>query len=309
MPIAPFTLVDQNEHPFGTDQLRGKVWIADVFFTSCPDICPVQTSQMANLQRHLPHDIWMVSVSVDPEVDTPERMRDYASRYHADLSRWSFLTGERDAVIGATTTSLRLGMGDRSAGETGYSIGHSSRFLLIDRNLKLRGIYETNGDGMTALESDARWLLEHWATLLLLVACDGTQSFEQPVELGGVTVQPDVLNRGEFGYMRYCRGCHGQHGHADGPYASTLTPRPRDLTLGEYPRLGATGGDLPTDAQLHRLIREGIPGTGMGPLPMADEDREAIVQYIKTLAPVWRRRPQWFFPSRSRARPGEGCRW
>ena len=161
MPIAPFALVDQNEHPFGTDQLRGKVWIADVFFTSCPDICPLQTSQMANLQRRLPHDVWMVSVSVDPEVDTPARMREYAARYRADTTRWAFLTGDRDAVTRATTLSLRLGMGDRTAGETNYSIGHSSRFLLIDRNLTLRGIYDTDGDGMNALEADAKWLLDH----------------------------------------------------------------------------------------------------------------------------------------------------
>lgn len=127
------------------------------------------------------------------------------------------------------------------------------------------------------------------ALSLSLVACgDGKRAFEEPMVLGGVEVSPEVLNRGEFAYIRYCRGCHGQTGAGDGPYAVSLDPRPADLTRGEYPRLGATGGELPSDEALERVIMEGIEGTAMTPLGMSDADREAIVQYIKTLAPVWR---------------------
>lgn len=134
-----------------------------------------------------------------------------------------------------------------------------------------------------------RTLLALLAFALLPVGCgEGKRSFEEPVVLGGVEVAPEVLNRGEFAYIRYCRGCHGQNGRGDGPYASSLTPRPADLTRGEYPRLGATGGDLPSDEAFERVISEGIEGTAMTPLGMSDEDREAIVQYIKTFSPVWR---------------------
>ena len=124
---------------------------------------------------------------------------------------------------------------------------------------------------------------------LALAACGpGRRSFEEPVELGGVSIEPEVLNRGELAYMRYCRGCHGQHGEGDGPYASSMTPRPADLTSGEYPRIGATGGTLPTDAQLREVVVNGIEGTPMGPQHVADDDLTPIVQYVKTLAPAWR---------------------
>lgn len=128
------------------------------------------------------------------------------------------------------------------------------------------------------------------AYLALLMGCEeGQRSFEQPVVLGGAEVAPAVLNRGEFAYARYCRQCHGPTGHGDGPYAASLTPRPADLTSGEYPRMNATGGELPSDEAIARVIREGVPGTAMGPQGVSASDLEALVQYIKTLSPVWRR--------------------
>lgn len=127
------------------------------------------------------------------------------------------------------------------------------------------------------------------AALLLLSACgSGKRSFEEPVELGGVEVAPGVLNRGEMAYMRHCRGCHGQYGRGDGPYASSMQPRPADLTAGEYPRLGATGGELPSDDAIRDAIVNGIDGTAMVPQRVSGEDLEAVIQYVKTLAPGWR---------------------
>ncbi|MFK7990838.1 MAG: cytochrome c [Sandaracinaceae bacterium] len=125
-----------------------------------------------------------------------------------------------------------------------------------------------------------------WLAPLLLVACGpGRRTFEAPVELNGVTVAPEVLNRGEMAYMRYCRGCHGQTGHGDGPYSSSMEPRPADLTTGRYRTMG--DGELPSDAALMTLLEEGIDGTGMRPIAMTDEDRNAVVQYLKTLSPRW----------------------
>jgi mono/diheme cytochrome c family protein len=124
------------------------------------------------------------------------------------------------------------------------------------------------------------------ALALFALACSGERTFEAPVELAGERVEPEVLNHGEFVYMRDCRGCHGQSGRGDGTYASSLAVRPADLTRGEYPRL-APGG-LPSDAVLERAIREGIAGTPMVPMGMSDADRRAVVHYVKTLAPIWR---------------------
>lgn len=122
-----------------------------------------------------------------------------------------------------------------------------------------------------------------------MLACrSGERTFEAPLSLGGAEVAPEVLNRGELVYMQHCRACHGQDGRGDGRYSVSLNPRPANLTSGEYPRLGATDGRLPTDEALRRLIAEGIEGTGMGPQPISGENLDAVVQYLKTLSPVWR---------------------
>lgn len=125
---------------------------------------------------------------------------------------------------------------------------------------------------------------------LLAFGCgDGKRSFEAPVVLGGQEVAPEVLNHGEFAYARYCRSCHGPTGKGDGPYAASLTPPPADLTTGEYPRMGAVGGELPSDEDIARIIIEGVEGTAMVPQGVSERDRDALVQYLKTLAPAWRR--------------------
>lgn len=135
-----------------------------------------------------------------------------------------------------------------------------------------------------------RWFVGLVALMAALGCEGGARTFEGPVVLGGREVAPEVLNRGEFVYMRHCRGCHGQGGRGDGPYASSLSVRPTDLTAGEYPRLGATGGELPTDEAIRRVLVEGIPNTPMGPQGLAGEDLEAVVQYVKSLAPAFRQR-------------------
>jgi len=121
---------------------------------------------------------------------------------------------------------------------------------------------------------------------LVAIACgSGERSFEEPVTLGGEEVSADVLNFGELVYMQRCRGCHGQHGEGDGAYGSAMDPRPADLTRGTYRHLE---GERPSDAEFERVITHGIDGTGMTAIDLDDEPRNAVIQYIKTLAPeVW----------------------
>jgi len=122
---------------------------------------------------------------------------------------------------------------------------------------------------------------------LALLGCgSGERSFEAPMTLGGEEVSADVLNFGELVYMQRCRGCHGQHGEGDGPYGSAMDPRPADLTRGVYRHLE---GERPSDAELERVITEGIDGTGMTAIDLEGEPLNAVIQYIKTLAPrTWR---------------------
>ncbi|AKF10683.1 SCO family protein [Sandaracinus amylolyticus] len=157
MPIAPFELVDQDGRAFGSAQLRGQVWIAGFAFTSCTSICPMLTSQMANLQRRLAErgdDVQLVTITVDPETDTPARMRAYAEQYRADLRSWSFLTGEPQRVRETIEQGFRRPIGARRDVEGGYDILHSGDLMLVDRDGMLRGIYPTDQDGLDALMRD-----------------------------------------------------------------------------------------------------------------------------------------------------------
>ncbi len=124
---------------------------------------------------------------------------------------------------------------------------------------------------------------------LALAGCEPEpRSFEEPLVLGGTEVAPEVLNLGEVVFQHRCRGCHGERGAGDGQYAAGMEPRPANLTLGVYPRTAEAGARLPTDAALRRAVVEGIEGTEMGPQPLEGDPLEAVLQYIKTLAPVWR---------------------
>jgi protein SCO1/2 len=154
--IGRFALTDQDGRTFGTEDLHGKVWVADFVFTSCPDVCPVLTSQMANLARRVDgEDVRFVSITVDPATDTPDKLREYAARFHADTTRWRFLTGSPDDVRAVIERDFRLPVGEREGrGDGRYDIMHGNRFVLVDRRGILRGLYETNGDGLERLEHD-----------------------------------------------------------------------------------------------------------------------------------------------------------
>lgn len=160
--IADFELTDQDGRPFGSPQLREKVWIAGFAFTHCVSVCPMLTSQMANLQRRLAprgDRVHLVTVTVDPENDTPEVLRAYADRHHADLRRWSFLTGDPEQVRATVTRGFMVPIGDRRDVEDGYDILHTSQLMLIDSQHRLRGLYPTDEEGMTAIERDVGRLL------------------------------------------------------------------------------------------------------------------------------------------------------
>lgn len=163
MPISPFELTDQDGRPFGSEQLRGKVWVASFAFTSCVSICPMLTSQVANLQRRLEplgDRVHFVTITVDPETDTPARLREHAERHHADLSRWSFLTGSPDQVRATLQRVFFVAVGDRREVEGGYDILHTGQLMLVDRHGQMRGLYPTDAESLARLERDVARLLD-----------------------------------------------------------------------------------------------------------------------------------------------------
>jgi protein SCO1 len=150
----PFALTDQDGKPFGTEQLRAKVWVADFIFTSCPGACPQMTMRMGGIQKAVPDPrVHFVSFSVDPERDTPDVLKKYAQTFDADPARWHFLTGEKTAMFEA---ARGMKLTAEPAGVLGPEIAHAEKFLLVDGEGHVRGIYDSKDDqDMKRLVADA----------------------------------------------------------------------------------------------------------------------------------------------------------
>jgi protein SCO1/2 len=156
--VPSFELVNQEAQPFGSAQLAGKIWIADFIFTTCPGPCPIISTRMSELQKPLEKtDVHFVSFTVDPEKDTPEVLREYAEKLHAQPARWDFLTGERSAIYTLVRDGFKLAISDGSE-ESGMPI-HSTRVVLVDRQGTIRGYYDVMAaDAVTKLLADANHL-------------------------------------------------------------------------------------------------------------------------------------------------------
>ena len=139
-PAPEFALLDQDGAPFNLADLRGKVVVVTFVYTTCADTCPVLTAKMASLQRPLAADfgprVRFVSITVDPEVDTPTVLRAYAKAQSADPAGWSFLTGSRSAIDGV----IRSYGGLAKRTDRG-SVDHLFLTSLIDRQGRLRVQY------------------------------------------------------------------------------------------------------------------------------------------------------------------------
>ena len=101
-PAPAFALMSQDGKPVTLIGLRGKVVAVNFFYTACPDICPLLTQKLVEVQDALGEDfgkkIAFVSITVDPEHDTPEVLKDYAAAWEAKTAGWSFLSGPPEAV-------------------------------------------------------------------------------------------------------------------------------------------------------------------------------------------------------------------
>lgn len=124
-------------------------------------------------------------------------------------------------------------------------------------------------------------------SLALVSGCLRAPRFRAPVKLGGVVVPAATLNEGYEAYMQYCYACHGDKGDGRGPAASGMRPPPRDFTAGVFKFAGVPAGELPTDAELEAIVRDGLRGTPMLAWDISERERKAVVQYVKTFAPIW----------------------
>ena len=154
--VASFTLKDQNGKVFSSKVLQGKVWIADFFFTTCSDICPLLSKNMAKLSRTFEEvpGVKLVSFTVNPENDTPSVLKAYAAKLQKGKDNWYFLTGDRSEIRHVALDIFKVG-------SVKEPVFHSSRFPLVDRNGLIRGYYDgTNQDDVNQLFKDVSQLVK-----------------------------------------------------------------------------------------------------------------------------------------------------
>ncbi len=164
--VPDFSLIERSGRQVGLADFRGKLWIVNFFYTNCPDTCPLQSAEMKKLQVEFQNepDLSLVSITVDPQRDTPEVLTAYAEGFAADPEQWWFLTGEKEIIYQLAQEGFHLGaveLPHEQRPASGATHTHSPRFVLIDRKARIRGYYpSTDREALQRLRQDLRTLLQ-----------------------------------------------------------------------------------------------------------------------------------------------------
>ena len=139
--LDDFEFLERSGRRFRFDELKGEVWVASFFFSNCPGPCRLLNTQLAELQKQtadLP--VKVLSFSVDPANDTPERLQTYAAQFAADADRWLFLTGSPSEVQRLAREQFLV-----TAGTTGNDpVTHTERIVAVDAQGRMRGHFSVN---------------------------------------------------------------------------------------------------------------------------------------------------------------------
>jgi protein SCO1/2 len=159
--VPALALADQAGRVFDAHRFDDHPTIVNFIFTSCPTICPTLTTKMRGLQAKTAGTaVRLVSVSVDPETDTPEVLKAYGAKFGADFARWTFATGPREALETAVVDGFKVEMSrQRRPGEADiWDIVHGEHFVLVDGERRIRGYYRAEEEPMRRLVDDAKAL-------------------------------------------------------------------------------------------------------------------------------------------------------
>ncbi len=161
--VPAFSLLDQKGRAVSDGDLRGTLWVANFVFTRCPSACPLLTAKFKALQGELGPlaGVRFVSISVDPEHDTPEVLSRYAARFDADPERWLFLTGPLAEIEKTVVEGFKIHIGEPTPNAndpTLVDIMHGEHFVLVDPEGVIRGYYRSDAAGIDTLKADLKAL-------------------------------------------------------------------------------------------------------------------------------------------------------
>jgi protein SCO1/2 len=167
--IADFAFTNQNGKTITQNDYKGKIYVADFFFTTCPTICPIMTTNMAWLQdkvKDMP-DVMLLSHSVTPDIDTPAVLKEYAKKKGVIDSKWNLVTGDKKDIYYIARKSY-LAVKTSTSDEL-YDMVHTENFVLVDKEGRIRGFYnglhidekEDGEKNVSQLLEDIQWLREN----------------------------------------------------------------------------------------------------------------------------------------------------
>lgn len=149
--VPAFSLLEASGQGLTREKLKGKIWIVSFIFTSCAGTCPIMATRNQALQGALPEDVLLLSISVDPDTDTPEVLNEWGKRFDRDPKKWLLATGDFLHVHKLMRKGLKLLSDD--------PIAHSTGFVLVDNYGIMRGYYESmQEDEMNRLLKDVKKL-------------------------------------------------------------------------------------------------------------------------------------------------------
>lgn len=145
--VTPFSVTNHLGKVIGNENLKGKVWVANIIFTRCPGPCAQMTAQMAELQKAVPKDwpVQFVSLTTDPEFDEPKILSKYAEKFKADSARWWFVTGTKRDMVDLAVKGLLLTTIDKPAGQRDIPEDlfiHSTISVLVDKEDRVRKTFQ-----------------------------------------------------------------------------------------------------------------------------------------------------------------------
>lgn len=161
--IADFKFVNQDSNVVTPETFAGKIYVADFFFTSCNTICPVMKTQMLRVYEEFEGngEVLFLSHTIDPEYDTVPVLKDYSERLGVESEKWHFVTGEKENIYGIGQGSYMVTAMEDQAHPGGFL--HSGAFILVDEDLRIRGIYDgTDEKEVDQLINDIPRLLKEY---------------------------------------------------------------------------------------------------------------------------------------------------
>ena len=160
--ISDFSLLNQNGNNVTQDNYKNKIYVADFFFTTCPDICPIMTGNMLYLQENLKDtSVMLASFSVTPEIDTIEVLKEYSTLKGVDDSKWNLMTGDKKQIYDLARKSYLVAKAIPDGKNHGMI--HTENFVLVDRDKRIRGYYDgTNIEDMDKLLDDIQILIKSY---------------------------------------------------------------------------------------------------------------------------------------------------